>query len=124
MLQPVPFVLSVHLVAALLALGLGAVVAVMRKGTPLHRTLGRVWVAVMVVVAVGSFWLRHGDGHLSWIHGLSAYTLFSLALAVWAIRRGKVRLHRHAMLGTFAGLSIAALFALSPGRLLGSILFG
>ena len=113
----------IHLLAAMLAVGLGLLVLVLRKGTSLHRWMGRSWAAVMAVVAVGSFWIRH-DGTLSWIHGLSAFTLFSLALAVWAIRSGRVRIHRHAMVGTFAGLAIAGAFALSPGRLLGSLVIG
>jgi uncharacterized membrane protein len=113
----------VHLIAATSAVGIGAGVLAMRKGTRVHRWAGRAWVGVMIVVAVGSFWLRH-DGTLSWIHGLSAFTLASLTVAVWAIRKGKVRTHRAAMIGTFSGLVIAGLFALSPGRLLGSLLIG
>jgi uncharacterized membrane protein len=112
-----------HLTAALLALTLGLLVIVLPKGTREHRRAGRTWVTIMTVVAIGSFWIRRG-GSLSWIHGLSAWTLFSLALGVWAIRNGRVRLHRHAMLGTFAGLTIAGLFALSPGRLLGQLVIG
>src|SRR3954469_14821184 len=121
MSQPIAFVMAFHLIAALLALTLGGVVAIVKKGTRLHRALGRSWVVVMVLVAAGSFWVRR-DGHLSWIHGLSAWTLFSLAIAIWAIRRGNVRLHRHWMLGTYAGLATAGLFAFAPGRLLGSLM--
>jgi uncharacterized membrane protein len=113
----------IHLTAALFAVGLGTVVLILRKGTRTRRWLGRTWAGTMLVVAIGSFWLRHTGG-LSWIHGLSAFTLCSLTLAVWAIRRGRVRLHRRAMLGTFAGLAIAGVFAFSPGRLLGQWVIG
>jgi uncharacterized membrane protein len=119
----VSVIIVTHLFAAVTAVGLGVLVLAVRKGTPLHRWLGRTWVATMAFVAIGSFWIQH-NGSLSWIHGLSAFTLVSLAYAVWSIRRGRVRAHRQAMFGTFAGLTIAGLFALSPGRLLGAWVFG
>ena len=116
--MPYTAAVLLHLAAAVAALAVGVLVLALRKGTPLHRRLGRIWVVVMAVVAIGSFWVRH-TGHLSWIHGLSVYTLAWLAIAVWAIRTGRVKLHRYAMVGTFAGLVIAGLFALSPSRMLG-----
>ena len=112
-----------HLAAALAAVALGVLMLLMRKGTRAHRWMGRGWVALMAFVAIGSFWIRHTGG-LSWIHGLSAMTLVFLVLAIWAIRTGRPRMHRHLMTGTFAGLVIAGLFALSPGRLLGNVVFG
>ena len=117
-----PPAILVHLAAAAIALVLGVLVLAMRKGTPAHRVIGRYWVAAMVVLAVGSFWITR-DGALSWIHGLSAFTLASLAAAVWAIRRRYVRTHRMAMLGTLAGFMIAGAFALAPGRLLGTLVW-
>ena len=118
---PSPAVL-LHLAAAAVALILGALVLAMRKGTPAHRTVGRFWVAAMLVLAAGSFWITR-DGALSWIHGLSAFTLASLAAAVWAIRHGRVRMHRMAMIGTFGGFMIAGAFALAPGRFLGTLVW-
>jgi uncharacterized membrane protein len=60
--------------------------------------------------------IRHGAG-LSWIHGLSVWTLVSLALAVYFIRRGNARAHQGFMIGTFLGLVGAGIGALTPGRL-------
>jgi uncharacterized membrane protein len=80
-----------------------------RKGTATHKLLGRVWVALMVAVALSSFWIfeiRRGAGP-SLIHLLSVWTLISLALAVWFIRRGNVRAHRGFMVGSFVGLAAA-----------------
>jgi uncharacterized membrane protein len=120
-----PSIVSLHLAAALAALGLGAAVLAGRKGTSLHKALGRGWVALMAAVALSSFWifeLRRGAGP-SWIHLLSAWTLISLACAVYFIRRGNVRAHRNFMIGTFAGLVGAGLFALAPGRTLYRLFF-
>jgi len=117
-------VIAVHLAFAMVALVLGAAILARRKGTPVHKRLGRLWVAVMLVVAGTSFWVRELDaaGGMSWIHLLSVWTLFSLAMALWGIKSGRVRTHRGFMLGTFAGLVGAGAFALTPGRLIGDFL--
>ena len=112
--------IALHLAAAVLSLAIGALVLARRKGTRSHKLLGRVWVALMLVVALSSFWileLRDGAG-FSVIHLLSAWTLVSLALAVYFIRRGNVRAHKGFMVGTFLGLAGAGLGALAPGRTL------
>lgn len=110
--------LALHAALALFCLLLGAAVLLRRKGTASHKLLGRIWVAAMVGVAVSSFWIfeiRRGAGP-SWIHLLSIWTLISLALAVWFIRRGNVRAHKAFMVGTFLGLAGAGLGAMAPGR--------
>ena len=112
--------IAFHIASALLALALGALMLSLRKGTPVHRLLGRLWATVMVLVAVSSFWImeiRDGAG-FSVIHLLSAWTLVALALAVWFIRRGNVRAHKGFMIGTYLGLVGAGLGALAPGRTL------
>ncbi len=111
---------ALHLAAAILSLTLGAVVLARRKG----KALGRAWVGLMLVVAISSFWIldiRKGTG-FSMIHLLSAWTLVSLALAVYFIRRGNVRAHKGFMVGTFIGLAAAGLGALAPGRFLYQLL--
>jgi uncharacterized membrane protein len=115
--MPITFL---HLGAAILSLVLGAVVLYRRKGTASHRALGRIWVGVMLVVALSSFWIleiRDGAG-FSVIHLLSGWTLVSLTLAIFFIRRGNVRAHKGFMIGTFLGLAGAGLGALAPGRAL------
>ena len=116
--------IGVHLAAAILGLLIGAAVLARKKGTVSHKALGRVWVGLMLVVALSSFWIleiRDGAG-FSVIHLLSAWTLVSLALAVYFIRRGNVRAHKGFMVGTFIGLAAAGLGALAPGRFLYQLL--
>jgi uncharacterized membrane protein len=113
-------VIGLHLAAALLSLVVGAVLLAREKGTPSHKRLGRLWVALMLVVALSSFWIleiRDGAG-FSVIHLLSAWTLVSLAFAVYFIRRGNVRAHKGFMVGTLLGLAGAGMGALAPGRTL------
>lgn len=114
--------IMLHATTAIAALLLGATVLMMRKGTRVHKALGRSWVALMLVVALSSFWVTR-DGSFSWIHALSIWTLFSLACAIYYIRRGDVRTHKYFMAGTFMGLAGAGLGALAPGRLLHLLLF-
>lgn len=115
----------VHLGAALPALALGALNLMRRKGTPSHRLLGWIWVALLATAAVSSFWifgLRNGAGP-SLVHLLSVWTLVALACAIYFVRRGNVRAHKAFMLGSFLGLAGAGLGALAPGRLLAQWLF-
>jgi len=109
--------IALHLCAAVFALLLGVGILFLRKGTPSHKALGRLWVAVMLVTAISSFWITR-DGQWSWIHALSAWTLVSIALAVYFIRRGRVRAHQGFMIGTYLGLLGAGAGALAPGRTL------
>lgn len=58
-----------------------------QKGTRSHKLFGRLWVGLMLAVAISSFWIldiRKGAG-FSVIHLLSAWTLVSLALAIYSV---------------------------------------
>lgn len=113
----------IHLVATILALALGIVMLVRRKGTGSHRLLGWTWVGLMLTAAVSSFWITGMRGGYSPIHALSLMVLVLVPLAVLAIRRGKVSTHRRAMIGLFFGaLVIPGLFTLLPGRILGRLM--
>jgi uncharacterized membrane protein len=112
----------IHLVATILALALGAYMLIRRKGTASHRMLGWIWAALMLTAATSSFWITGITGSYSPIHALSLLVLVLVPLAVLAIRRGKVKRHRMAMIGLFFGaLVIPGLFTLLPMRLLGRL---
>lgn len=115
----------VHLAAVVPAVAIGVAQLFMTKGTRVHKVMGWIWVLAMVVVALSSFWvmeIRKGAGW-SVIHLLSAWTLISLACAIWFIRRGNLRAHKGFMVGTLLGLAGAGLGALAPGRFLAKFLF-
>jgi uncharacterized membrane protein len=108
------------------AFGLGAVQIAAPKGTLPHRTLGWVWVALIMVIS-GSSFLIHGIrlwGPWSPIHLLSVFAPIMLVVGVLAARRHRVRTHRITMISIFAGaLLLAGLFTLVPGRLMHTVLF-
>jgi hypothetical protein len=111
--------MSAHAIAAGLALPLGAVILLRRKGELGHRWMGRTWFALMTFVAAGSFGIRV-SGHYSWIHGLSTFTLVMLALGLYMARTGRIESHKRIVQGLYFGaLIIAGLFTLLPNRLLG-----
>ena len=119
--------IQLHAFAALAAFGLGAVQLTAPKGTLPHRTLGWIWVVLMVVVAASSFWIHELRvwGPWSPIHLLSIYTLAMLPLAAMHARRHRVEKHRKAMIAIFVGaLVVAGLFTFWPGRIMHAVLFG
>lgn len=120
--MPVSPVILIHLVTALAALLLGAMLLFLKKGSTAHRLAGRIWVAAMVVTALVSFGIQR-SGHWSVIHLLSVLTLVVLFLAIRAVLRGNVRSHERYMRGAYAGLATAGLFTLLPGRLLGQFVW-
>lgn len=117
-------VIVIHAAAALIGVVLGAWLLWARKGHRAHRIGGWVWVMCMALVAGISFAIRGPDG-FSWIHGLSVFTLVTLATGVAAARAHRVGAHRINMISLYAGaLLITGLFTLLPGRLIGSALWG
>jgi uncharacterized membrane protein len=126
-LTDAPTAIQGHAYGALAALVLGLVMVVRSKGTPSHKFLGRVWVAIMAAVALSSFWIQELRliGAFSPIHLLSILTLVALPYAIIQVRRGNVGAHRTTMIWVFiGGPIIAGLFTLMPGRLMHPTLFG
>jgi uncharacterized membrane protein len=121
-----PWVIQLHIAAALLALLLGTVQLVGMKGTGVHRLIGWTWVVAMVTVAISSLFIRQiNPGSFSLIHLLSGWTLIALPMALFAIRRGRVARHASGMTWTFVGgLIVAGAFTFLPGRLLWEVFFG
>ena len=120
-------VIQVHAFAAIGAFALGALQLAAPKGTLPHRTVGWIWVVLMLAVAVSSFWIHEIRlvGPFSPIHLLSILTLVTVPLAVLAARRHRVVTHRKAMTSIFLGaLVIAGLFTFMPGRIMHQAAFG
>jgi len=119
--------IPVHAFAAMAAFVLGVVQFAAPKGTLPHRTLGWIWVGLMLSVAVSSFWIHQIRlvGPWSPIHLLSIFTLITVPLGVWRAHRHQVADHRLIMTLVFSGaLLIAGLFTLLPGRIMHAVVFG
>lgn len=119
---PTPWVrdlaLIVHLATVIPAIPLGLVVFLTRKGSPRHRLLGRIWLALMGTTAIATLFIRNvGDGGFSWLHIFSGLTLVAIPKAILSARRGRIAEHRRHLLGLFVGaLLIAGAASFLPGR--------
>jgi uncharacterized membrane protein len=118
-----------HLVTAVGALLLGALMLLRRKGTASHRLLGWTWVALMAGTALASAFIR--DYRMPNLYGFTPIHLFTLTVAlmlplgIWYVKHDRIDAHRKTMRGLYIGACvIAGLFTLLPGRFLGSLLWG
>src|SRR5262249_10262866 len=119
--------IPLHAFAAMGAFVLGLVQFAAPKGTLPHRTIGFIWVGLMLVVAASSFWINQLRvvGPWSPIHLLSIFTLVMVPLAVWKAHSPQVGAHRRIMISLFLGaLLIAGLLTLAPGRVMHKVIFG
>lgn len=118
---------QIHAFTALAAFALGLVQFAAPKGTLPHRTIGWLWVTLMLIVSVSAFFIHELRvwGRWSPIHLLAIFTLIMLPLAVLRAKRHQVVQHKRAMVSLFAGaLLIAGLFTLLPGRVMHAVVFG
>ena len=119
--------IPVHAFAAMAAFVLGVIQFAAPKGTLPHRTIGWIWVVLMLAVALSSFWIHQLKvwGPWSPIHLLSIFTLVMVPLGVWRAHRHRVTDHRRIMIAVFSGaLVVAGLFTLLPGRIMHAVIFG
>ncbi len=120
-----PLVIQLHLGAAVVALVIGAMLMLMRKGVTFHRRAGWLWVSAMSIVAGSSIFITGVNGdHWSFIHMITGWTLIALPLAVIAARRHDVKQHRRFMMGMFyGGLIVAGGLTFIPGRTMWNVFF-
>lgn len=118
-----------HLATVLPAFLIGTYLLLNRKGTSLHRSLGKAYMLLMLLTAVISLFMgaRVGPsifGHFGFIHLFSLLVLILVPSAYRAARQGNIRRHKGNMMGLYTGgLLIAGAFAFAPGRLLHEWLF-
>jgi uncharacterized membrane protein len=119
--------IQLHAFAAMTAFVLGLVQFSAPKGTIPHRTIGWIWVVLMLTVSISAFWIHQIRlwGPWSPIHLLAIFTLIMLPIAVLNAHRHRVPQHRMAMTLIFLGaLVVAGLFTLVPGRIMHAVVFG
>lgn len=121
-----PLAIQIHVAAVLPAAILGLYMFGARKGTPVHRLLGKVWLGLMVLAAASSFFIHTINLFLGFspIHLLSVYVLYGSWQAIRAARLHRIREHRLNVIGMYVGgIAIAGGFTLLPGRLMHDVVF-
>ncbi|MFK7836571.1 MAG: DUF2306 domain-containing protein [Sulfitobacter sp.] len=120
-------VIQFHTALAVAAIALTLAIFSLRRGTRLHKSLGRIWVVAMALVAISSFGISQLRmiGPLSPIHLLSVYVLVQLFFAIRAARQGDIARHQSIMRGMVWGaLVVAGAFTFLPGRTLFEVISG
>lgn len=119
----------IHLATVVPCFLIGAWLLMRRKGTTVHKRLGRAYVVLILFTALVTLPMPAEVGprlldHFGFIHLFSVLVLVSVPAAIYSIRRGNVAAHRGHMVGVYVGgILIAGSFAFSPGRLLHGWLF-
>lgn len=120
----------IHLASVVPAFIIGTYIMLSRKGTPIHRMLGKVYMLLMLFTATVSLLMPAKVGpvfwnHFGFIHLLSVFALVAVPGAYIAVRQGNIARHKRIMIGLYAGgMLVAGGFALGPGRMLNEWLFG
>lgn len=118
-----------HLATVVPAFLVGTSLILMKKGTPRHRLMGKIFMILMLATATATLFMpAHVGprviGHFGYIHLFSVLVFYSVPTAYLNARRGNVRAHKSAMIGLYiGGLLIAGSFAFLPGRMLHSWIF-
>jgi len=121
-----PFAIQIHVLAVTPAALLGAYILVRQKGTKWHRMLGKIWLGLMSLAALSSFFIHQIDMFhgFSPIHLLSVSVLVGSWRAIAAARRHDIRTHKRIVTGLyFGGIIGAGLFTLVPGRIMNAVAF-
>ncbi|CZF80727.1 DUF2306 domain-containing protein [Grimontia marina] len=118
-----------HLVTAVLSFLLGTYLLARRKGSPLHKQLGKIYMLLMIATAISTLFIPAQVGpqvfyHFGYIHILNIVTLYTVPESFIAIRKGNVKKHQQSMVILYVlALLVAGAFAFTPGRLLHTWLF-
>ena len=102
---------TTHVLAAFSALGAGAAVLLLPKGTHIHRVIGTVYVLALVVVNVAALSL-HRESTFGVFHALAVASLVTIAVGLSLLLFGKrspavIATHAYCMTWSYAGLVAA-----------------
>ncbi|MCY0147955.1 DUF2306 domain-containing protein [Hoeflea sp. G2-23] len=116
-----------HVVTVVTAAIIGAHMLWARKGTPRHRISGRVWIVLMAMTALSTFFIHEINLFYGFspIHLLSVVVLVSVVEVVRSARRRDFVRHKRVVKALYFGaIGIAGLFTLMPGRIMNTSVFG
>jgi uncharacterized membrane protein len=120
----------IHLATVVPCFFIGGLLLLIKKGTPIHKSLGRVYMILMLFTASVTLFMPAHVGprifnHFGWLHSFSFLTIYTVPTAYLAIRKGNVRRHKIKMILLYFGaIIIAGGFTFTPGRYLHSLFFG
>jgi uncharacterized membrane protein len=129
-----PLAIRLHVVTVVPAFVLGTwLLFGSHKGSPRHRLVGKLYLALMAVTAVAAVFIRSfsdlsvsaGPLRLGLLHLFVPLTAHGIYGAFATIRAGNIRGHGAAMRGLYFGaMIVAGLLAFAPGRIMFRMFFG
>ena len=120
----------IHLATVVPAFLLGTYILLNPKGTPLHRTLGKAFMLLMLFTALLVLFMPARAppmlfAHFGFNHLFVIPVAYFVPRAYFAARRGDIKTHMASILGVYFGaVLLAGAFAFAPGRLLHTWLLG
>ena len=119
------FAIAFHVATVIPCVPLGLYLLLTRKGTAMHKQLGKLWVALMLVTATSTLFIHEGMA-LSWIHIFVPFTFHAAWKIIATARKGNIKGHRNEVLSLYLGaLMIPGAFAFAiDNRLMHVMLLG
>ncbi|MCB0598603.1 MAG: DUF2306 domain-containing protein [Phaeodactylibacter sp.] len=120
----------IHLATVVPCFFIGTMLLLMKRGTTIHKDLGKVYMVLMLVTAMVTIFMPAQVGprvlnHFGWIHSFSFLTIYTVPTAYIAIKKGKIQTHKRKMILLYFGaIVLAGGFTLAPGRYLHEVFFG
>ena len=114
-----------HVAAVLPTIPLGGWLLLARKGTQMHKQLGKVWLVLMLATATTAIFIQ-SNGTFSWIHLFVPLTFHAAWKVMATARAGNIKAHKNHLVRTYLlALMIPGVAAfLLPGRLMNVMLMG
>ena len=121
-----PLAIQLHVATVLPAALIGPYMFWARKGTPIHRLVGKIWLGLMVIAALSSFFIHEINLFMGFspIHLISIYVMFGAWLAIRDARAHRIAAHKRQVVGLYLGGIVGAgAFTLLPGRIMNKVVF-
>lgn len=122
-----PLAVQIHVATVMPAAVIGAFLLLWRrKGSNLHRQLGKLWMVLMVTTAISTFFIHSFDLFFGFspIHILSILTIINCWGACRMARSGNIRGHRIAVMQAYLwGILVAGGLTLLPHRIMNRVVF-
>ena len=117
--------IMIHVVAVLPTIPLGGWLLLAKKGTALHKQLGKVWLVLMLITATSAIFIQ-SNGTFSLLHLFVPMTFHAAWKVVATARRGDIMAHkRHLVFTYLTALMLPGIAAfMIPGRLMNVMLLG
>jgi len=115
----------IHVVAVLPTIPLGGWLLLAKKGTAMHKQLGKLWLVLMLITATTAIFIQT-SGSFSWIHLFVPLTFHAAWKVMATARAGNIRAHKNHLVRTYLlALMIPGIAAFAaPGRLMNVMLLG